>query len=104
MTTSAGSCGCHVQKVPAPAPSASAESQMVALRIHGMGCANCANRVHNGLLSAPGVTFVHVDLPSSTAAVRIDPRRIRPDTLPDIVARAGEESGHRYEAAVIDVA
>ncbi|HEX8726571.1 MAG TPA: heavy-metal-associated domain-containing protein [Gemmatimonadaceae bacterium] len=97
-------CTCHVDKIQSAPASATSGTQAVALRLEGLGCQNCANRVHNALASTPGVTFVHVDLPSGTATVHIDQDQVRALELPDIVRAAGWSSGHHYDAMVIDTA
>jgi copper chaperone CopZ len=97
-------CGCHVKKVPSSAGSIAAGRQAVALRIEGLGCRNCANRVYNALASTPGVTFVHVNLPSGTATVHIDQDRIRAWELPNVIRAAARDTGHHYDAIVIDTA
>jgi copper chaperone CopZ len=97
-------CSCHVDQIPSSPDVAPVGTQAVALRLTGLGCRNCANRVHNALASTSGVTFVHVDLPSSTATAHIDQHRIRAWELPRVIRAAAGTSGHRYDAVVIDTA
>ncbi len=101
MSDTNGSCGCHVEKIGANEPENVERLDVVVLRVAGMGCVNCANRVHNGLVSADGVLSAQVDLTSATAIVRIDARRIRAESLLPLVVDAGRASRHRYEAEMV---
>ncbi len=95
---------CHVDKIPSPTVTTAAGTQAVALRLGGLGCQNCANRVHNALACTPGVTLVHVNLASGTAIVHIDQHRLRAWELPAVIRSAGVDSRHHYDAVVIDTA
>jgi copper chaperone CopZ len=72
------------------------------LAVTGMGCPNCALRVHNSLLLVPGVHQVEVDLERSQAVVRWDPAVIQPDTLIEAVSRAAVGTHHDYRAYFVE--
>lgn len=77
----------------------SAEIQQLALA--GLGCPNCANRVRNALLTAPGVVDVEVDLSSALATVWYRRERTGVPNLVDAVAGAGRGTHHRYLAVPV---
>ncbi|MCL4515718.1 MAG: heavy metal translocating P-type ATPase [Firmicutes bacterium] len=57
------------------------ETEKVELKITGMSCASCANRIENGLTKAPGVTRAVVNLATEKATVEFDPETISVDAL-----------------------
>lgn len=73
----------------------------VRLRIDGMGCAQCAERVRAGLVASPGVRGARVELASATASVVFDPARLSVDQVMEIIERTGTTSGHAYVAAPV---
>lgn len=78
-----------------PAPS-STECEL--LGVTGMRSPECANRVHNALVSAPGVFYARVDLKTGVVSVVFDSRRVTLWELADRVAKAGEGTSHVYTA------
>lgn len=97
---SAGTEGCHVERVeprhPRKAPD---RTETALLGVAGMGCVNCANRVHNGLVRVPGVLHVKVELAIGVVRIEYDPDRTELATMLAAVGEAGRSSGHRYRAA-----
>ena len=73
----------------------------VLLGVMGMGCVNCANRVHNALVRLPGVLSARVDLGAGAARIRYDPDRADLAAMLGAVAEAGRASGHRYAAVPV---
>lgn len=73
----------------------------VRLRIDGMGCTHCAERIRAGLVACPGVRGARVELGSATASVVFDPARLTVDQVLEIVERIGTASGHSYAAAPV---
>jgi copper chaperone CopZ len=71
------------------------------LSIGGMGCSNCAMRVHNGLLAVDGVYKADVYLKLALAEVYYDRCKVTMDALKAAVHRAGNDGRHEYYAAVI---
>ena len=70
------------------------------LLISGMGCQNCANRVHNSVLRQSGVFDVKVILESRLARIVFDPSKITTDALVDAVSAAGNDGHHNYSAVL----
>jgi copper chaperone CopZ len=66
-----------------------------------MGCPNCANRVHNALVSLDGVAGAHVRLDPPIATVRYERERLTEADLIAAVARAGAGTHHMYRARVL---
>lgn len=71
------------------------------LVVWGMGCENCATRVHNSLLSLDGVYGVDVYLNMALAEVIYDRKKISTNDLISAVSRAGNNSRHEYHARLI---
>lgn len=84
-----------------PDPSEQAVSESILLRIGGMNCGNCANRVRNALLNTYGVTFVTIDQPQGMGEVQFNPALTSPNALIAAVASAGNDGFHNYEARAI---
>ncbi|MFH1186504.1 MAG: heavy-metal-associated domain-containing protein [Chloroflexota bacterium] len=74
------------------------------LAIGGMGCASCAMRVRNSLISMEGVYAVDVLLNLALAEVLYDSTRVSADALKDAVRRAGDDGRHEYHAEMITAA
>lgn len=93
--------GCNVHRL-APGDSGHRDSRRAGVRlvIQGMGCVNCANRVHNALITMDGVGAVEIDHRTGLGTVFFNPDQVAPDGLLSRVREAGAESGHRYLAAV----
>ena len=68
------------------------------LSVEGMGCHNCAIRVHNAILRLPGINWVDVDLETSTAIVAYNSELISPQQFIAAVAEAGNDGHHNYRA------
>lgn len=51
------------------------------LRIEGMDCAACAQKIENAMARLPGVTNVHVSYGASTLALQLDEDRTSPRTI-----------------------
>jgi copper chaperone CopZ len=71
----------------------------VRLALSGLRGVNCANRVHDALLSCPGVVDSKVDLDAAQADVRYLPEQIGPVGLKRVVSNAAKGTPHRYRAA-----
>lgn len=93
---------CHVEPIEKEVDSrALSESSLALLAVSGMGCPNCAARVHNGLLSQHGVLLAEVELSLGMARVYFDRDRVGTDELLRAVAAAGGDGKHEYRAWVI---
>jgi copper chaperone CopZ len=93
---------CHVDPVEKTLDRQSIESAVAAyLLVGGMGCANCAMRVRNGLISLEGVFAADVELEQGVAAAAYDPERVTTDDLLQAVAQAGNDGRHHYVAHLI---
>ncbi len=73
----------------------------ILLSVSGMGCPNCATRVHNSLLSLEGVYDAHVMLNLRMAEVYFDQKKVNPDRLIQAVTAAGNDGRHTYLATVV---
>lgn len=73
------------------------------LSLAGLGCPNCATRVHNGLLALDGVIDANVGLSPQRAVVTFDPGRTLPEQLTEAVHWAGAASRHRYHAEILGI-
>lgn len=73
------------------------------LAVRGIGCVNCAARVHNALLALEGVSLVKVFRWEGVALVAFDPARLAPDRLAAAVRSATSGAGRCYEAEVTEV-
>ena len=80
---------------------ANAEVETITLHVTGMGCPNCANRVHNRLIDHPGVVEAEVDHETGKAEVAYLPAKINISQLISLVAKAGDNH-HTYQAALFD--
>ncbi len=93
---------CHVDPIEKEiAPDALDKSALALLGVSGMGCAHCAMRVRNGLLSLDGVLLAEVEEALRMARVYFDPREVGTDDLVRAVAAAGGKGKHEYRAWVI---
>ena len=90
---------CHVDSIEKTATVEEQENTATALLVvSGMGCPNCAARVHNGLLSVAGVVEVQVLLEAGMAEVTYNPDLTNVPALIDAVAQAGNDGHHHYRA------
>jgi len=93
---------CHVQRLQKEVnPKALESSTASVLAITGMGCPNCAARVHNALLSLTGVYWVDVDLGNARACVHWNPAMHSLEDLVDAVSKAAAGTHHNYQAYVL---
>lgn len=93
---------CHVDVLTKKLSQKEIQKRMtVGLAVWGMGCPNCANRVHNSLLSQFGVLDADVDHTTGLAAVEYNPDLISPSALLQAVANAGDNN-HRYIASLLE--
>lgn len=93
---------CHVEMIEKPfegqIPEGVSQAQLL---VTGMGCPNCAARVHNALLQLDGVFKADVLLESGMARVLFDRDRIEPSALMLAVESMGQQSNHNYQARLI---
>jgi Cu+-exporting ATPase len=77
-------------------------SAVAVLRVTGMGCGNCANRVRNGLLGVEGVLAARVDLGDGLVRVNFAPDITELQHLLEAVADAGNDGHHQYRASLVE--
>ena len=75
--------------------------QAITLDVTGMGCINCANRVHNGLIDHPGVVRAEVNHVTGKAEVTYILAKVSAPQLISMVAEAGDHR-HTYRAALLE--
>ena len=75
--------------------------QAITLDVTGMGCINCAIRVHNGLIDHPGVVKADVSHVTGKAEVIYIPAKVSAPQLIGMVAEAGDHR-HTYGAALFE--
>lgn len=73
------------------------DTKKVELKIEGMTCASCANRVERSLKSTDGVTSAVVNLTTEKATIEYDPDSIGVDELLAAVERAGYQGRMELE-------
>jgi len=71
------------------------------LAVWGMGCPNCAARVHNSLIALTGVVEAYVDPTAAMAQVNFNPNLTNISALVESVAQAGNDGRHEYRAQLI---
>ena len=67
----------------------SVATEDVQARLEGMHCASCVARVETALRAVPGVVAAEVNLPESSARIRVVAGGVPADALRDAVANAG---------------
>ena len=72
--------------------------RVITLHITGMGCINCANRVHNSLIDHPGVVRAEVNHVTGEAEVTYILTKASVPQLIAMVAGAGDHR-HTYRAS-----
>lgn len=93
---------CHVPPVQkTPSADEAANSEKATLRVSGMGCVNCANRVRNSLMSQHGVVAAEIDLQRGLALIQHNPDLASIETLLAAVEAAGNDGRHHYQANII---
>lgn len=83
-------------------PAALHGSAVAVLRVTGMGCGNCANRVRNSLLGVAGVLAARVDLAEGLVRVNFTPDGVELQNLLDAVSDAGHDGHHEYQATLVE--
>lgn len=93
---------CHVEPIQKTVlDSVLKNADTTLLAVSGMGCANCAARVRNGLVSLDGVHHAEIYLEAGLAEVYFDSDKVTPEILINAVAAAGNDGRHHYEAVVV---
>ena len=94
---------CYVEPIYKNMPSTEQlqNAEQITLTISGMGCPNCANRVHNKLISLEGVYGVGVYLHMALAVVIFDQNKLTPSQLITAVSQAGNDGRHDYRAQLL---
>ena len=94
---------CYVEPLYKDMPSTAQmqNAKQVTLFVSGMGCPNCATRVHNKLITLDGVFGVDVYLQIAVAVVIYDASVLSPDQLIMTVAQAGNDGRHDYRAQLL---
>jgi P-type Cu+ transporter len=77
-----------------------ANRQRAELRIEGMTCAACANRVEQALAKAPGVSRAAVNLAAELASVEYDANIFSLEDLIKIVEKSGYSAGKLEQQSV----
>lgn len=93
---------CHVDTVQKTATGEERKTvKRILLTVRGMGCPNCATRVHNSLVTLKGVINAYVDHITGTADVEFNPQMVAIPALVGAVAKAGNDGRHEYSAALL---
>lgn len=92
---------CHVDRIESQFDPTTQTGEMLIFRIIGMGCQNCANRVHNVLIQQRGVKDAHVDLRTSRAMIIFDPETFHLGVTLDAVRTADPSGHHQYRAVAL---
>jgi copper chaperone CopZ len=95
---------CDVQTFEKPLDCTGLETAHVAcLKVRGLACPRCAQRVRNELLRLDGVLTADVFLAESMAAAAYDPVQLAPSALMKAVTAASIDGRHYYEAELMMV-
>jgi copper chaperone CopZ len=93
---------CHVVPVEKVVTAEEQEnSEHLILMVQGMGCANCAMRVRNGLFSLKGVARVQVSHTTAAADITFNPDLVTLNRLFEAVANAGNDGHHAYKVVAV---
>jgi copper chaperone CopZ len=93
---------CHVDPIEKNATSEERKTvKRLVLAVRGMGCPNCATRVHNSLVALTGVINAYVDHITGTAEVEFNPQMVAIPALVSAVAKAGNDGRHDYSAVPV---
>lgn len=93
---------CDVEPVQKTATSEEREMvRRILLTVRGMGCPNCAMRVHNSLVALNGVVNAYVDHVTGTAEVEFNSQMVAVPALVGAVAKAGNDGRHEYSAVPV---
>ena len=93
---------CHVIRFSKEVVLGEAEQiQAITLNVTGMGCVNCATRVHNSLIDHPGVVTAEFSHVTGKAQVTYVPAKVTVSQLIGMVAQAGDH-WHTYRAALFE--
>ncbi|MBC7339511.1 MAG: copper-translocating P-type ATPase [Firmicutes bacterium] len=71
------------------------------LRIWGMSCASCVSSIEKALGSTDGVISARVNLMAGKAVVELDPARVSPERLEQVVRELGYEASMAEDAAAV---
>lgn len=94
---------CSVEVSEKPVDQAALHGSAVAvLRVTGMGCGNCADRVRHSLLGLQGVLAARVDLGAGLVRVNFTSAETELHRLLEAVAEAGNDGHHRYRASLVE--
>ena len=89
---------CQVDRINKDAGIESNEAlETISLKVMGMGCVNCSNRVHNKLIGHRGVIRAEVSHVLGEAEIAYLPSQVTIPELMALVAKAGD-GRHRYMA------
>ncbi len=78
------------------------QARVITLLVTGMGCMNCANRVHNSLIDHPGVVTAEVSHVTGNAEVTYIPAKVDVSHLIGMVAEASD-SRHTYKGGLFEI-
>jgi P-type Cu+ transporter len=78
---------------------ATASHREIELKVGGMTCGHCVNRVEKSLRGVPGVTGAQVDLASGRAVVQVGDGGVSRATLAEAVREAGYEAEDEEDSA-----
>jgi copper chaperone CopZ len=78
--------------------------ELALLSVWGMGCPNCANRVHNSVIALYGVTEASVDHAAGLAQVSYNPALVKIDSMISAIRGAGRDGQHAYGAKLMATA
>jgi len=59
------------------------------MKVSGMSCGECADKVHVALMQVPGVIGARVDLSAGTVEIAYDPAKVTVEKIKSTVAAAG---------------
>lgn len=88
-------CGCKAQTIEKQ-PSAG-ESKSVTLKVTGMTCGGCANRIDKALSQKDGILEKEVKYPGDVAIVKYNPAKITEQEIISIIERTGYKAEVKKE-------
>lgn len=71
------------------------------LKLRGMSCASCANRIEEVISSVPGVSECNVNFGAEQATVKYDPRKTNIEEIQNAVDAAGYSAYSLQEQEMI---
>lgn len=66
-----------------------ARLEQASLKVGGMKCSSCSDRIAHAVMQLQGVRDVHVDLGRDLVSVRFDAARVRADQIREAITHAG---------------